>query len=160
MTGTAQTAAPEIVPMHHGCELHDALWRDVQTYSAVPQAAALARRHVAGCLRERGFSRSFTERAVLVVSELVANAVRASQALAPVIGPVHVVLAPYQRSVLLIVADASPRLPLRRECGADSESCRGLFLVNAMSDRWGWHPVTDWPGACKCVWAEWRTRAR
>ncbi|WP_406206119.1 ATP-binding protein [Kitasatospora sp. NBC_01560] len=45
--------------------------------------------------------------------------------------------------------DRHPRLPAA--CGADSQSGRGLVLVDALADRWGSVPRS--PGA-KTVWAE------
>lgn len=42
------------------------------------------------------------------------------------------------------------RLPVSRQPG-DSESGRGLILVDAFADRWG---VTPGPLPCKTVWAE------
>jgi anti-sigma regulatory factor (Ser/Thr protein kinase) len=161
MTGTAQAAVTEVVAAHHEYDLRRALRWSVKTFPAVPRTCGRSRLYVAGRLHEWGFGTPLTDKAVLVVSELVANAVRASAELQrPAVPPVHVALAMYERHLLLFVADASGKFPLRVDHNADSEGCRGLFLVNAMSDRWGWHPVTTWPGTVKCVWAEWRTKAR
>ena len=37
----------------------------------------------------------------------------------------------------------------------DTEGGRGLALVEALSSRWGWHPVST-TGLTKVTWAEWR----
>lgn len=39
----------------------------------------------------------------------------------------------------------------------DAESGRGLFIVNALSSRWGWHPA---PNGGKFVWSALRLDAR
>ena len=57
--------------------------------------------------------------------------------------------------VLVAVADASPRPPMRLNLEPDAEGGRGLALVEAFSSRWGWHPASI-AGLVKVVWAEWR----
>lgn len=56
--------------------------------------------------------------------------------------------------VLILVGDASTRPPVHVEAGPDADSGRGLRLVEAMSDRWGWYPANA-AGMAKVVWAEW-----
>jgi hypothetical protein len=46
------------------------------------------------------------------------------------------------------------RLPRLRHTAADAESGRGLLLVEALADRWGFVPG---PPPRKTVWAEVRT---
>ena len=70
--------------------------------------------------------------AVLVVSELVTNALRHGRP------PVHLVLHRHRRSVRLDVHDTQPALP--REKGAvaaDAESGRGLHIVSSLADEVG-----------------------
>jgi anti-sigma regulatory factor (Ser/Thr protein kinase) len=97
-----------------------------------------------------------------VVSELVTNAVLASAELRPAIAPVRVWLGSDTSSVLLAVADAHPRPPVRLNLAPDAEGGRGLALVDALSDRWGWHPVRPaaMAGVVKVVWADWRLPSR
>jgi hypothetical protein len=90
----------------------------------------------------------------VVVSELVTNAVAASAGLRAA-APVLVWLGSDGHCLLLAVADVSPRPPVRLDVWPDAEGGRGLALVEALSDRWGWHPATV-TGLKKVVWAEWR----
>lgn len=83
----------------------------------------------------------------LVVSELVTNAVEVSQLLEQ-LPPVQLWLRSDGVRVLVVVRDASPRPPVRVEAAADEESGRGLVLVEALTERWGWNP--DHGG--KAVW--------
>jgi hypothetical protein len=57
--------------------------------------------------------------------------------------------------VLVAVADAITRPPIRLDLGPDAEGGRGLAVVEALSSRWGWH-TTTMAGLAKVVWAEWR----
>lgn len=50
------------------------------------------------------------------------------------------------------VWDQAPGIPLLRDVTGDEESGRGLMLVNAIADKWGWDPAKGQPG--KVVWAE------
>jgi len=94
----------------------------------------------------------------LVVSELMTNAVAATRDLVPVsLAPVRLWLASDTELVLILVGDASTRPPLHVEAGPDSDSGRGLRLVEAMSGRWGWYPVNA-AGMAKVVWAEWTVK--
>ena len=43
---------------------------------------------------------------------------------------------------------------MRLSLGPDAERGRGLALVEALSSRWGWHPVSI-TGLTKSIWAEW-----
>ena len=104
---------------------------------------------------------SLADSAELIVSELVTNSVQAtadkdgqprySEAGLPV---VHLRFASDHVRVLAEVWDSVPRVPAPRRTGADEEGGRGLALVEALSERWGWSTVPGWPG--KVVWAELR----
>ena len=82
--------------------------------------------------------------ALLVVSELVGNAVRH--------GADRVVLALEQSADVLVVAveDGSAVLPGARDLDPDAESGRGMRIVEAVALRWGVSELS--PG--KRVWAE------
>jgi anti-sigma regulatory factor (Ser/Thr protein kinase) len=87
----------------------------------------------------------------LVVSELVTNAVRAAQAVAQA-SSVRLWLLSDRAQVLILVWDASARLPVRVDASATAESGRGLMLVEAISERWGWYAMQA-PDGGKVVWA-------
>jgi anti-sigma regulatory factor (Ser/Thr protein kinase) len=86
------------------------------------------------------------------VSELVTNAVVASGAMTEV-RPVRLWLASDGARALILVGDQSTRPLLRVAPETDADSGRGLLLVEATSDRWGWYPATG-NGLAKVVWAE------
>lgn len=111
--------------------------------SAVPWARLHAR-HVLG---EWGLA-SLGDSAELIVTELITNAVTASRALAQAL-PVRLWLASDLAWLLIAVGDPSTQPPVRLDTGDDSESGRGLILVEAMSSQWGWFRRR--PG--KYVWA-------
>jgi anti-sigma regulatory factor (Ser/Thr protein kinase) len=100
-----------------------------------------------------------TEAATLALTELVTNVVR------------HV---PDRRAALLMlwradgvrveVTDTCPRPPRAHRPplstavdGEPAEGGRGLLIVDAVTDRWGWHPL---PGRGKTVWFECHTAVR
>ncbi|MGW2724885.1 ATP-binding protein [Streptomyces sp. NPDC001492] len=94
-----------------------------------------------------------TERGELVITELVANAVRHTSC--PLVR--LIVSRPSPNRVRLAVVDRAPRqLPQLRQAGADDTSGRGLPLVDAYSDRWGYDLMGGKPGAPwgKAVWSE------
>ncbi|MFC9880601.1 MULTISPECIES: ATP-binding protein [Streptomyces] len=98
--------------------------------------------------------------AVLVVSELVSNALRHGlrgtgagdeDAAAPVpFCNAWLALTRQETTVLCAVSDAGPGTPVIKPQDALSESGRGLYIVDRLSDSWGWTPP-DRSG--KTVWA-------
>ena len=87
--------------------------------------------------------------AQVVVSELT-NAVQASRGLHR--AAIQLSLASDRERLLIFVRDFDPRAPAPRHASDDDETGRGLMLVEAISDRFGWYPATDGtPG--KVVWA-------
>lgn len=117
-------------------------------YDPHPSAAAAARAEVRRQLEGWGLADQ-SDTVELLVSELVTNALlHASTRLRLTVTAAHGVLRGE-------VSDASRRTP--RVIGADSaetwrnsESGRGMFLVEALARRWGCH--RDGPG--KTVWFE------
>ena len=85
-----------------------------------------------------------------MVSELVANSVAAARSM-PQIESVRLWLLTDKRKVLVLAWDANPQLPALIEADDDAESGRGLFLVQAFSERWGSYPTPQRGG--KVVWA-------
>ena len=124
---------------------------DVTMLPALPPSVRSARAHVTSVLHDWGLGRH-GEDVTLVVSELVTNAIEAA-ALLSVPGSLSVCLASDAHWLMVAIADASPRFPLWLSPDDAAESGRGLAVVDALSVRWGWHPVT-WPGLIKAVWAE------
>lgn len=92
-----------------------------------------------------GDDEPLTETLVLIVSELVTNAV------------VHTGCPAVLRmafaaggGVRVEVADTSDRPPRPRHAQGDDTNGRGLELVDGLADRWGWQPE----GAGKSIWCE------
>ena len=115
-----------------------------------------ARAHVRQLLWEWRHA-ELAQDASVVVSELITNAIMASAELRPAIAPVRVWLGSATTCVLLAVADASPRPPVRLNLDPDTEGGRGLALVEALTTRWGWYLANPTTAArlVKVVWAEW-----
>jgi len=121
-----------------------------RTPGATASAAAAARDFAAATL-QRWAVGSRSDDIILVLSELVTNALRHA---APQPGdePVRVGLlqAAAGSAVLCAVADPSPRAPVLRAPAEDAVCGRGLHVVAVLSDHWGWTA----PGhRGKTVWA-------
>jgi anti-sigma regulatory factor (Ser/Thr protein kinase) len=126
--------------------------------AALPTVPALARVFVRATLHA-WHEDSLVQDAELIVSELTGNAVAASAGTdgRPVyvdgrIPVIRVCLLTDGVRLLIEVWDQAPGIPVLREVTGDEESGRGLILVDAISDKWGWNPVNGQPG--KVVWAE------
>ncbi len=104
---------------------------------------------------------SMAETVELIVSELMTNAVCATT------GPggepryddavsglpvVHLRLSSDRVHVVVEVRDKSTGAPTPEHAEPDQKSGRGLMLVAALCERWGWEAVPGWTG--KVVWAE------
>jgi anti-sigma regulatory factor (Ser/Thr protein kinase) len=128
--------------------------------AALPTAPACARGHVRSVLADWQMP-ELVETAEFVTSELVTNAVNASTrefGSPPYrdkqMAVIHVRLSADYVRILIEVWDMVAASPVVRQTGADDESGRGLQLVDALADQWGWLRVDRWPD--KCVWAELR----
>jgi anti-sigma regulatory factor (Ser/Thr protein kinase) len=122
---------------------------------ALPSAVPCARLHARQVLWEWGLS-EVAEIAELLLSELVTNAVQSARAALNDL-PVNLRLSANRDRLLIEVWDgnAEPPAPrmLRNEFPAlDAESGRGLFLVETLSERWGWYPTRNPEG--KVTWCE------
>jgi anti-sigma regulatory factor (Ser/Thr protein kinase) len=84
------------------------------------------------------------ERLELIVTELAANAVRHTDSAFDVTFTVA------ERTVRVEVSDASTAVPEVHHPAPLELGGRGLLLVEAYSDRWGYQPTTGG----KIVWAE------
>ncbi|KUM83376.1 MULTISPECIES: ATP-binding protein [Streptomyces] len=96
-----------------------------------------------------GIDEPLAETLILLVSELVTNAVVHTGRPAVLrlsLPGVEVESA----TVRLEVADRSGRAPVPRCVDGDATGGRGLALVDGLADRWGWSPE----GAGKSIWCE------
>lgn len=144
----------------------------------MPNAAYWARRHVENVLAE-WHAETLQADAELVVSEFISNAVRAVGTLEVQTQAVYVQepsavsymeLAQLKQvklglcygsgQLLIEVWDGNQEPPVEQLPDFKSESGRGLFVVRALCERWGWYPTftTDLSGeprqSGKVVWAE------
>lgn len=126
-------------------------WRELWNLAVLetaPAAVPWARRLVRLMLLERGME-AYSDGASVLVTELVTNAVKASAGAAQG----HVVrlwLVLGSSEVLIVVWDAIPQAPVLGQADDSAERGRGLMLVEAISQRWGWRAAT---GGGKFVWA-------
>ncbi|MFF5718976.1 ATP-binding protein [Streptomyces buecherae] len=135
--------------------------RDRLTLADTPNAVGLARLHTADVLSRWGVHSDTIETVQLLVSELATNAVRhpkedeghaslfstwgraqTFEFMLEIIGDV----------VRVSVWDRDARPPVLKEVGVEATGGRGIFIVAALSRRWGHHPARGTAG--KVVWAE------
>ncbi|MBX7548560.1 SpoIIE family protein phosphatase [Streptomyces sp. tea 10] len=119
--------------------------RESWTVWRVPEAVRHARRFTRRTLRTWGVSPDTLDTALLVVSELVTNALVHTD------GQVRLDLSLVNHRLRLAVADASPRSPVKpTSIGWEATGGRGILLVEAVSAAWGTVPVSGG----KQVWAD------
>ena len=133
-------------------------FQSVLAIGALPTATPCARLHARNIACEWGLH-GLADTIELVVSELVTNAVKAStdrdqrphytdqHGLAWI----HLRLSTDRRAALVEVWDENVTLPAPNQPGLDDESGRGLMLVEALAERWGWALASTRRG--KIVWA-------
>ena len=118
-----------------------------------PRSAGAARRLTRDTLRDWGLP-SLAEDAELIVGELVANAVthgaRPGGDRKPGQGNLGLRLRRGTGEVICAVLDSSDTAPVVKAPGGTKHSGRGLQIVDALSDVWGWSPIA---GRGKAVWA-------
>ncbi|MFD8520393.1 ATP-binding protein [Streptomyces capillispiralis] len=90
------------------------------------------------------------ETLILLVSELVTNAVVHTGRPAVLRLSLPGTEAPEEVTVRLEVADRSGRAPVPRCVDGEATGGRGLALVDGLADRWGWSAE----GAGKRIWCE------
>ncbi|WP_405671794.1 ATP-binding protein [Streptomyces sp. NBC_01530] len=125
-----------------------------QTFPCKPSTAEIGRdlvRDVLGVWHLDGLA----DRAALIITELIANASRHTRC-----SEIRLTVARPDATRLRVgVVDREPaRLPILSQAADDDESGRGLLLVDAVADRWGYdlHGSGRRPWG-KEVWAELRT---
>jgi anti-sigma regulatory factor (Ser/Thr protein kinase) len=111
-----------------------------------PSSAGLVRNRVGADLARQGVDASCIDEVVLVVSELVGNAVRHAGSAK---GELAICWDLDASGVRVEVTDASTKQLVRRTPSATDPSGRGLQIIDAMSDDWGVVPLRDG----KRVWA-------
>jgi anti-sigma regulatory factor (Ser/Thr protein kinase) len=119
-----------------------------------PQSARAARRLTRNTLRDWGLA-SLMEDAESIVGEFVANAVTHAVATTgsfrrSTVENLSLRLLRRTGEVICAVLDPSDVAPVLREPASAEEAGRGLQMVDALSDVWGWSPVA---GRGKAVWA-------
>lgn len=121
--------------------------------AAVPAAVPQARQRIRQVLAEWG-RYELAAPAELIVSELVTNALAATQSARPSC-PIVLSVRSDLTVIFVGVSDCCPLPPVRADLDADTyaEAGRGLQLVEAISSRWGWH-CGDGNPIAKTVWAE------
>jgi anti-sigma regulatory factor (Ser/Thr protein kinase) len=122
-------------------------------YPPDDDCARTARRDVLRCLKEARVDDSLWDDVQLVVSELVANAVRHAATdctVSILIGSEHV-------RVEVFDGDARPPSPLA--AGPDATWGRGLVIVTALAATWGYETTERDGTKGKTVWAEFERTA-
>ncbi|MEG3627783.1 SpoIIE family protein phosphatase [Streptomyces poriticola] len=119
--------------------------RESWTVWRVPEAVSHARRFTRRTLRGWGIASDGLDAVLLVVSELVTNALVHTR------GQVRLDLTLVGDRMRVAVADASPRAPARpTSVSWEATGGRGILLVEAVSAAWGTLPA----GGGKQVWSE------
>lgn len=124
-------------------------------FSSTPRGARLARRLAGERFDAWGipYGSAAHDALTLIVAELCANAVR--HGLVPG-RDFRLCLSAEGTALRIEVTDTrGERIPALIQPSdapdGDGEGGRGLLLVDALADRWGWYPCSDGPG--KTVWA-------
>ena len=157
-TGAVPTGRDGALPVRtaeHGSGAGTAWSRQTHLpLGAFPSAVSCARGHVRSVAMEWGLA-DLADTAVLLASELVTNAIRASERLRIRAGlvtapAVELWLVSDQRSLVIHVWDGSNEMPVRRNSGPGDECGWGLMLVDNLSSDWGAYRTATG----KVVWAK------
>jgi anti-sigma regulatory factor (Ser/Thr protein kinase) len=120
--------------------------------AALPTAPACARGHVRAVAHEWGVS-NLADTAELVASELVTNAVQASERLRlradlGIVPVIRLWLVSDQISMVIRVWDGNDEMPVRRDADPDDIGGRGLMIIDSLAKDWGAYRKADG----KVVW--------
>jgi anti-sigma regulatory factor (Ser/Thr protein kinase) len=121
-------------------------------FAPVPESAGKARR-ASGTVLAAWELDQLAEDVGLVVSELVTNALLHTGGAGG--DAVRLELEWAGDALTCRVVDASPLPPLPEEADQNAESGRGLILVDALAESWGWQDLPEG----KAVWARFPLRA-
>lgn len=129
--------------------------------AAVPSASGTARMFTKATLMAWRAS-WLIENATLIVAELVTNAIKATGVTTEAVSydkltTINLRILGFREVIFFEVWDCDARLPIQGEAGPDSETGRGLTIVQALASRWGVYPA---PNGGKVVWAEVPVRRR
>lgn len=130
-------------------------------------AVRWSREHARAVLREWDVRGDAAYDALTIVAELASNAVRHAglTTRSPSVGcgqprqpRCELTLWVVNSRLYISMYDESAHRPVLRPLSADSETGRGLHMINGLSNgAWGFHPATRGPG--KVVWAALRLEA-
>jgi anti-sigma regulatory factor (Ser/Thr protein kinase) len=141
MTAVCSTPAPATTALR--------LLRTHLDLGAYASAVPCARGHVRSVAMEWGL-RDLADAAELLTSELVTNAINASQHLGSSEPPiVRLWLVSDQISLVIHVWDACKEMPVCKDADADDLSGRGLMIIDTLSAKWGSYQEAQG----KVVWA-------
>lgn len=116
----------------------------------LPTAVSCARLHARNVLAEWELPRTVIADAEICVSELITNALRATLSLEKPL-PIGLRLLADGDRLVIDAWDCHPGDPAPRSAGAYSEGGRGLAVIEAYSDRWGFRRLSE---NVKSVWCE------
>lgn len=149
------TSAP--VPIPRNPAARDHAWPDrwpLRTQlelAALDTAPGCARAHACAVLHEWRADPDVTDVAVLILSELLTNAVLSTQTHGCP-DPVRMWMLGDRGSVLLLIWDATEAAPVRVCATPEDERGRGLALTDALCAQWDFYHPAEPPGG-KVVWA-------
>lgn len=118
------------------------------TFPPEPASVRPARRAVEEALTAAGVPSGVIADALLVLSELVSNAIRHARTDFTVRSEV------IDGAVRVEVLDHDTRLPALLGLDEESTSGRGLHMVSAIAADWGWSTALEGVESGKVVWAE------
>jgi len=128
-------------------------YRDYVELAADKAAVPSARHRLRLDLKEWGLQHLLDD-AELVVTEIVTNAVNATDAVSWPASrpPVRMWVLADSATLVVLVWDACAAEPVPAHAAADDETGRGLLLIHALSRSGLYHPPGD--GAGKVIWAQ------
>lgn len=141
---TRQAAAPAALPAARPRRPAPGETTGYVELAALPLTPFWARRHAHAVLGAWQVPPETIETAVLLVSELITNAVAATTAHAAAAddpattGLIVQTLRRQPGRIVIEVSDSDPRPPVLTDAGTDAESGRGLMLVQALSKEWSY----------------------
>ncbi len=113
--------------------------RHAYDFANTAESVGLARQAVRQTLSTWDCAEDVIETALLITSELAANAVMHALS-----SPIFTVLCALRQGTLTLgIADQDARLPRRVDFAADDDHGRGIFMVEALAANWGFEICPD-----------------